>query len=187
MRRRVLLIAAALVAAVSLVAVGWLLRPADAGRAVEVRFSPKGGCTDAVVREIAAARRSVLVQAYSLSSPAIASALVDARARGVDVRVLLDKSARGDKASLLEPLERAGVVTAVDDKHALANSKVMLIDEAVVLTGSFNNPKAAESDNVENLVIIRDRAVAARYFEHLREHYAHAVLYPPPSPPKASR
>ena len=46
---------------------------------VEVYFSPKGGCTGAVVKEIDAAEKTILVQAYSFTSAPIAKALVEAR------------------------------------------------------------------------------------------------------------
>lgn len=51
---------------------------------VAVWFSPHGGCTDEAVHEIGAARKAILVQAYSFTSAAIAQALVDARHRGVE-------------------------------------------------------------------------------------------------------
>ena len=45
---------------------------------IEVYFSPKGGCTEAVVKELTAAKATILVQAYSFASAPIAKALVDA-------------------------------------------------------------------------------------------------------------
>ena len=53
---------------------------------IEVYFSPKGGCTEAVVKELDAAKSTVLVQAYSFTSVPIAKALVDAHKRGVKIR-----------------------------------------------------------------------------------------------------
>jgi hypothetical protein len=44
---------------------------------VAVYFSPAGGTTDAVVREVSAAQQQILVQAYSFTSAPIAKALVD--------------------------------------------------------------------------------------------------------------
>ena len=64
---------------------------------VEVHFSPKGGCTDAVVAELDSAKTSVLVQAYSFTSARIAKALVEAHKRGVQVQAVLDKSQRTEK------------------------------------------------------------------------------------------
>lgn len=44
----------------------------------DVYFSPSGGATAAVVRELDAARSEILVQAYSFTSKPIAKALIDA-------------------------------------------------------------------------------------------------------------
>src|SRR5262245_43088292 len=45
---------------------------------IEVYFSPRGGCLDAVVRELRSARREVLVQAYSFTADPITFGLVEA-------------------------------------------------------------------------------------------------------------
>src|SRR5437762_13586898 len=66
---------------------------------VAVHFSPHGGCTDAVVRELTAAQKQVLVQAYSFTSAPIAKALMDAHKRGVKVLAVLDKSNQTDRYS----------------------------------------------------------------------------------------
>ncbi len=55
----------------------------------EIYFSPSGGCTDAIVRELNKARSTVLVQAYLFSSTQIAKALVEAHKRGVKAEVIL--------------------------------------------------------------------------------------------------
>lgn len=58
----------------------------------EVYFSSKGGCTDAIIRELNNAKNTVLVQAYSFTSAPIAKALLNAHKRGIKVGVILDKS-----------------------------------------------------------------------------------------------
>lgn len=65
----------------------------------EVYFSPHGGCTDAIIREVTKAKSTLLIQAYSFTSAPIAKAVVNARRRGVKVQVILDKSQRTDKYS----------------------------------------------------------------------------------------
>lgn len=64
---------------------------------VQVYFSPDGGATEAVVREITAAKKSIYVQAYSFTSPPIAKALVEAKKRGLAVVAILDKSQKTEK------------------------------------------------------------------------------------------
>ena len=50
----------------------------------------------------------------------------------------------------------AGIQTLIDDKHAIAHNKVMVIDSTTVITGSFNFTKAAEERNAENLLVIKE-------------------------------
>ena len=57
-----------------------------------VYFSPHGGCTDAITKELNSAKSTILVQAYSFTSAPIAKGLLNAHKRGVKVQVLLDKS-----------------------------------------------------------------------------------------------
>jgi phosphatidylserine/phosphatidylglycerophosphate/cardiolipin synthase-like enzyme len=144
---------------------------------IEVYFSPKGGCTEAVVRELDAAKDSVLVKAYSFTSAPIAKALVDAHRRGVKVQVILDKSQRTERYSSATFLKNAGIPTYIDDKHAIAHNKVMVIDGGTVITGSFNFTKAAEENNAENLLVIRDPDLPGKYAQNWQEHLGHSSPY----------
>ncbi|MGO8753569.1 MAG: phospholipase D family protein [Thermoguttaceae bacterium] len=144
---------------------------------VEVYFSPRGGCTDAVVRELSAAKTSVLVQAYSFTSARIAKALLDAHKRGVAVQVILDKSQRTEKYSEADFLVNVGIRVQIDAQHAIAHSKVMVIDGATVISGSFNFTKAAEASNAENLLVIHSPELAAKYVSNWKVHADHSEPY----------
>jgi phosphatidylserine/phosphatidylglycerophosphate/cardiolipin synthase-like enzyme len=85
-----------------------------------------------VVRELDAAKSSVLVQAYSFTSVKIAKALVDAHKRGVKVNVVLDKSQRGEEYSSADFVLHAGISTLIDAQHAIAHNKIMIVDGATV-------------------------------------------------------
>jgi phosphatidylserine/phosphatidylglycerophosphate/cardiolipin synthase-like enzyme len=125
----------------------------------EVYFSPNGGCTDAIVRELDNARSTVLVQAYSFTSYRIAKALLDAHKRGVKVELILDKSQRTDQYSSADFVANSGIPTKVDAAHPIAHNKVMIIDGEIVITRSFNFTRAAEDNNAENLLVIHDRTL----------------------------
>jgi phosphatidylserine/phosphatidylglycerophosphate/cardiolipin synthase-like enzyme len=147
---------------------------AGAPPSAEVFFSPKGGCTDVVVREINAARHEVLVQAYSFSSKPIAEALVAAKTRGVQVTILLDKSNESEQYSDLPLLVEHGLAPLIDAHHAIAHNKVMVIDRTTVLTGSFNFTHQAEAENAENLLVLKANAALAKsYRDHFAEHKGH--------------
>ena len=145
-----------------------------------VHFSPRGGCTEAVVDALSQARSTVLVQAYSCTSAPIARALVDAHHRGVKVTVILDKSQRTERYSSATFMANYGIPTFIDDKHAIAHNKVMVIDGQTVLTGSFNFTKAAEENNAENLLVIQDTQLAAKYTANWKAHREHAAEYVSP-------
>jgi phosphatidylserine/phosphatidylglycerophosphate/cardiolipin synthase-like enzyme len=140
---------------------------------IEVYFSPKGGCTEAVVRELDNAEKTILVHV----SARIAKALVEAHKRGVDIRVILDKSQRSERYSSADFVAHAGIPTFIDAKHAIAHNKIMVIDGETVLTGSFNFTKAAEEKNAENLLVIRDHGIAEKYTANWDGHAEHSEKY----------
>ncbi len=110
-------------------------------------FSPGGGCTQVIIRELDRGEKSFLVQAYSFT------ALVTDQKRGVRVEVILDRSqvkANG-KYSAAKFFQNMGIPLRIDAAHAIAHNKVMVIDGETVITGSFNFTKAAEEKNLENL------------------------------------
>jgi phosphatidylserine/phosphatidylglycerophosphate/cardiolipin synthase-like enzyme len=117
------------------------------------------------------------LQAYSFTSAPIAKALLDAHTRGVQVQVILDKSQRSEKYSSADFLANQGVPVVIDANHAISHNKVMVIDSETVLTGSFNFTKAAQEKNAENLLIIRDSALASQYAQNWEMHRQHSQPY----------
>ena len=173
---------------------------------IRVFFSPHGGCTEAVMDAIREARKSVLVEAYAFTSRQIGEALIDAKRRGVHVEVLLDKSqaeVRESDADMIAkggiPLftmegeeirasHRAGRFTshaprghlAKEPRHGIAHNKVMIIDEAKVITGSFNFTRSAEEYNFENLLVIsNDPPLANAYTAMWKRLQAQSEPYQP--------
>jgi phosphatidylserine/phosphatidylglycerophosphate/cardiolipin synthase-like enzyme len=152
------------------------VQSADAPK-VQVFFSPNGGGTAAITNALSNAKKTILVQAYSFTSAPIAKALVDAHRRGVKIQVILDKSQRTEKYSSADFVHNASIPTFIDDKHAIAHNKLMVIDGTKVVTGSFNFTKAAEEKNAENLLIIEDPVLAAKYSDNWNSHLKHSVRY----------
>jgi hypothetical protein len=145
---------------------------------VMVYFSPNGGATDAVVQELNAAQTQVLMQAYSFTSVPIAKALVEAHQRGVQILAVLDKSNETDKYSAATFLVNAGIQPLIDDKHAIAHSKVMVIDSMTIITGSFNFTKAAEEKNAENMLVMKEAPeLVTAYEANIRMHAGHSHPY----------
>lgn len=145
--------------------------------AIKVYFSPRGECTDAIVSEIDHAKTEILVQAYSFTSSPIAKALASANKRGVKVQAILDKSQRSARYTSATFLANTSIPTYIDDKHAIAHNKIMIIDRTKVITGSFNFTKAAEEKNAENLLVISSQELASYYLDNWQMHKKHSVPY----------
>jgi phosphatidylserine/phosphatidylglycerophosphate/cardiolipin synthase-like enzyme len=150
---------------------------AQAG-SIKVYFSPQGGCTDAILSQINRAKTEILLQAYSFTSQPIARALIQAKKRGVKISAVLDKSNRTQKYSAATFLKNMDIPVFIDDKHAIAHNKIMIIDNRVVITGSFNFTAAAENKNAENLLILEDiPEITQAYRENFQKHLGHALPY----------
>jgi len=143
----------------------------------KVYFSPKGGCTEAIVTELGKAKTSVFVASFTFTSAEIAKALIDAKKRGVRISVILDNSNETDKYSAATFLQNAGIPPPMDHKHAIFHNKFMVIDGATLITGSFNFAKAAETSNAENLLVIPDAKLCGQYLVNWQEHSNHCERY----------
>jgi phosphatidylserine/phosphatidylglycerophosphate/cardiolipin synthase-like enzyme len=91
--------------------------------------------------------------------------------------MLLPYSQRSEQYSSADFLANQGVPTIIDANHAISHNKVMVIDGETVITGSFNFTKAAQEKNAENVLIIRDQALAAQYTQNWEAHRQHSQPY----------
>lgn len=133
----------------------------------DVHFSPKGGCADTVLYWIGRANQSIYVLMYIFSIERLAEALVSAHDRGVEVKVVLDKS---QSYSQYGRLKQAGIETRNDtNPNGIMHDKVAIIDHKIVITGSFNWTDSAENNNNENIIVMHSVAVAARYEAEFQE------------------
>jgi phosphatidylserine/phosphatidylglycerophosphate/cardiolipin synthase-like enzyme len=147
---------------------------APATQLIEVAFSPNEGSEDLVVKVIQSARSSIGVAAYSFTSPVIAKALLNAKKRGVDVRVVVDEDGNKSKASIaaLNLLVAAGIPTRTISRYAIHHDKYLVVDKATVQTGSFNYSKAAAKSNSENVVVIWNNPdLALSYLKHWQDRF----------------
>ncbi|MCX8189347.1 MAG: phospholipase D family protein [Nitrososphaeria archaeon] len=137
-----------------------------------IYFSPKGGCAEQIIYWINRANTSIHVLIYSFTLQNIADALIDAKNRGVDVKVVFEKS-QISQYSQYFTLANAGISVRNDTNPDYMHNKVAIIDGIIVLTGSYNWSSSAENSNNENLIIIKSVDVAREYenvFIRIWEH-----------------
>ena len=147
------------------------------GASVAVCFSPEENCAAFAGQAIGNAAREILVGAYGLTTGSgIVEALIGAKQRGIDVRLIADKTTPCERNSAVGLLAAAGVPIWIDDHARIAHSKTMVIDGTVTLTGSYNWTRGAAS-NSENLNLISSPSVAAAYAAHWRQRLLVSVRF----------
>jgi phosphatidylserine/phosphatidylglycerophosphate/cardiolipin synthase-like enzyme len=129
------------------------------------------------VNAIDAAERRILVTSYALTTGSgVVEGLVRAKQRGVDVKLIADKTTPCERKSGIDPLTRAGVPIWIDRDVRFAHAKAMVIDDAVTLMGSMNWT-ASGARNSEDLNLVASQAVAAAYTAHWQDRQAVSVPF----------
>lgn len=153
------------------------VRAAGDVRAEErVAFSPGLACLRLVTGALRSARRTVDACVFTITDDRIADLLLELHARGVRVRVVTDDEKASDPGSDVARLAAAGVGVRTDDSPDHMHHKFAVVDERVVVHGSYNWTRSA-ADNQEHLCLTTSRAVVepfARRFEELWSLYGGA-------------
>jgi phosphatidylserine/phosphatidylglycerophosphate/cardiolipin synthase-like enzyme len=142
---------------------------------LEVYFAPEDGAGRRVVELIDGARQSVAFLAFALTSEEIAGALGAKAAEGVEVRGVMDAGQSGNLGSRYVHLLEAGVDVRLDGNPDRMHHKVIVIDGGIVITGSYNFSRSAETQNDENLIVLHDPAAAAVYLEEFERVFSLAA------------
>jgi phosphatidylserine/phosphatidylglycerophosphate/cardiolipin synthase-like enzyme len=157
-----------------------------AAGSLEIAFSPNEGTEHLVVKVIDSARSEIRVLSYSFTSAPVTEALVRARHRGVDVRVVADQKEniaadRSGKAhAALSALAAAGVDVRTISVYPIHHDKVLIVDRQTVELGSFNYSDAAAHKNSENVLVNwGNPKLAAVYLGHFERNYRQARPFTP--------
>ena len=89
-------------------------------------------------------------------------------AAGMEVELIMDRQNSRIKSSVRPSLRRAGITVYTAPEGMRMHNKVILIDDSLVITGSFNLTWSADRKNVENLLILRGRPRITEAY--LRQH-----------------
>jgi len=140
--------------------------PVGAGRSatVEVYYGPDDAPLDRLTALYRQATRYLYVAVYGLTSPRAVEAMVAAKKRGVDVRLITDLKRTEDvkQLSALRTLHLAGIPILVNEHDGLMHLKQVVIDDEVNSTGSMNHTTSGNRYNDERLDVITDHAITVK-------------------------
>lgn len=170
LKKRNFLFKAALVAAVLYGASAPSLFAASA----QVGFSPEGTAQQLVINVIGSAKDNIRMMAYSFTAPDIMKALIAAKRRGVDVKIVVDENGNTGRASraAMNLVTNAGIPLRVNSNYKIQHDKVIIVDGRHVETGSFNYTASAEKYNSENVIVMWDAPeLAGQYLKHWQSRW----------------
>jgi phosphatidylserine/phosphatidylglycerophosphate/cardiolipin synthase-like enzyme len=144
---------------------------------IETCFAPESDCASLAIRAIDRAAHEILVGAYGLTTGSgIVEALLRAHRRGVEVKLIADRTTPCGRRSGIDLLAAAGVAVWIDDRARIAHAKTMVIDGTVTLNGSYNWTRGAAA-NSEDLNVVASPAVAEAYATHWRDRQAVSLRF----------
>lgn len=134
------------------------------GVQIDVLFSPDDGAASQLVALVNGAQESVYFMAYSFTADDIALAMLGRARAGVTVSGVFETSQfASNQGTEYGNLRAAGLDVHLDENPRNMHHKVIVIDERIVVMGSYNFSASAETRNDENVLVIHSPEIAALY------------------------
>ena len=145
------------------------------GTMIENYFSPDDGVADVIVERLNDAQESIYFMAYSFTADDISEAIQSRARDGVTVAGVMDYSqVASNQGGEYDVFAQAGIDVREDGIDGLMHHKVFIIDEEIVITGSYNFSASAEDRNDENIIIIYNVDIAQEFLKEFRRVQAQA-------------
>jgi len=127
-------------------------------------FSPDDGVLNALALVVDSAQESIYFLAFSFTSNELGDIVREKDAAGLTVKgVMEDEQVRSNQGTEYDPFLQAGLDVRVDGNAGQMHHKVFIIDEKIVVLGSYNFSQSAETRNDENVLIIYNEAIAKQF------------------------
>ncbi|MBI5667180.1 MAG: phospholipase [Chloroflexi bacterium] len=144
------------------------------GVPIQLYFAPEDRVLQAIVATIGSAQKSVRFLTFSFTDFDVAKAIMDRAAANPNILVqgIFETTGSETQASELRTLRCAGLDARQDSGKSILHHKLFIVDDAIVITGSFNISSNATESNDENLLIIPDPDLAAQYVAEFNRRWA---------------
>ena len=137
---------------------------------IELFFSPQGYAVyRGLIPAIQRAKKSIDISIFFLTHKNIAKELVNAKNRGVKVRVIIDATGASNEYSKHQYLREKGIQVKVENWGGKMHMKSAIFDAKDIIVGSMNWTSAGESKNDENTILIRNSADALTYIDFFED------------------
>jgi len=146
------------------------------GTPIQIYFAPENDVLDAMVTVVESARTSIRFMTFSFTEAEIANAILARAAAGASVQGIFETRGSQTEFSELRALFCGGLSVRQDGNPNTFHHKVLIVDNRIVITGSFNWSANATESNDENLIIIDDADLAAQYIAEFDRVWSRATV-----------
>jgi phosphatidylserine/phosphatidylglycerophosphate/cardiolipin synthase-like enzyme len=133
------------------------------GTRIQNCFASEGKCASQIVTAIQGSKQSIRFMAYSFTSDPIEQAMADRQKAGVTISGVFETTGSQTPYSAYGKLKQLGNEVYTDGNPWLMHHKVIIIDDHLVIFGSFNFSDNADTQNDENLLIIDNPQIAQAF------------------------
>ncbi len=145
------------------------------GTRVDVFFSPDDGVQTHLMEYLTAARKSIHFMAYSFTADGPGELIRSLATQEVTVAGVMDADqAASNTGTEFDLFAQTGLDVRLDGNTGQMHHKVIIIDESIVITGSYNFSANAENRNDENMVVFHDPEIASLFLDEFWKIYAQA-------------
>ena len=133
------------------------------GSKISVYFSPYDKTSEKIIPIIDGAKSYIYVPAYLITHEKIASALIRAKNRNVDVKIIIDANSTTTRNTKYLVLRENKIPVKTENYAGKLHSKSMIIDDKYIILGSMNFSNSGENKNDENTLVIENSELAKSY------------------------
>jgi phosphatidylserine/phosphatidylglycerophosphate/cardiolipin synthase-like enzyme len=136
---------------------------------IEVYFSPDDGIAAPVLELLTNAKESIHFLAFSFTTDEFGETIRLQAENGLTVAgVMEEEQVKSNIGTEYDLFIQAGLDVLIDGNEGQMHHKTMIIDEQVVITGSYNFSRSAETRNDENLIVIYNEQIADFYMQEFQ-------------------
>ena len=131
---------------------------------VSVYFSPQDKVIEKqIIPIINNSKKYVYIPVFVITHKNLNTALINAKNRGVDVRIIVDATSAASRYSSVKLLRSSGIKVKTENRAGKMHMKSAIIDDKYVIVGSMNFTKSGEAYNDENILIIKNTQLAKAF------------------------
>lgn len=138
------------------------------GTPIQNCFSPETDCAKLIVQTINQAKTSIDFMAFSFTENSIGNAMLARAKSGVSVSGVFETTGSQTQYSEYGMLKSAGLAVYTDGNPWSMHHKVIIVDNRIVIFGSYNFSESANISNDENLLIVNNSQLAQAFTDEFR-------------------